>query len=251
MPFLIDMKIFYALLKMSFGARYAPWDVDQFLLGHPLLYGVWHPHKYSVEITYKAFAPIIKCSEQGWDLKSGAVVPMKVKLRHMEKTIVGLFPATDANKARLDSTTQVLMGNLAELSDVQRLGLKWLLAPKALLHSYCPALLALGVLVRECNRNGRSLNSSAVAKECIGMITVLMMNIIPFEKWLGTENLRTDAVALLLWSDWHTWALGCLCSEDYGEGMLSRLLMRSREVGNAQSLQQTTDIFLTLPPTLP
>ena len=33
--------------------------------------------------------------------------------------------------------------------------------------------------------------------------------------------------------------------------MLSRLLMRSREVGNAQSVHQTTDIFLTLPPTLP
>ena len=33
--------------------------------------------------------------------------------------------------------------------------------------------------------------------------------------------------------------------------MLSCLLMRSREVGNAQSVQQTTDVFLTLPPTLP
>ena len=56
-PFLIDMKIFYALLKMSFRASYAPWHVDQFLLGHPLLYGVWHPYKYSVEITYKALPP--------------------------------------------------------------------------------------------------------------------------------------------------------------------------------------------------
>ena len=33
--------------------------------------------------------------------------------------------------------------------------------------------------------------------------------------------------------------------------MFSRLLMRSKEVGNAQSVQQTTDNFLTLPPTLP
>ena len=158
-PFLIDMKIFYALLKMSFGASYAPWQVDQFLLGHPLLYGVWHPYKYSVEITYKAFAPIIKFLEQGWDLKAGAVVPMKVKLRHMEKTIVGLFLATAANKAPLDRTTQVLMSNLAELSDAQRLGLRCLLALKALLYSYCPALLALGVLVRECSWNRRSLHS--------------------------------------------------------------------------------------------
>ena len=93
-----------------------------------------------------AFAPIIKFLEQGRDLKAGAVVPMQVKLRHMEKTIVGLFLATAASKARLDSTTQVLMSNLAELSDAQRLGLRCLLALKALLCSYCPALLALGVL---------------------------------------------------------------------------------------------------------
>ena len=88
-PFLIDMKIFYALLKMSFGASYAPWHVDQFLLGYPLLYGIGHPYKYSVEITYKTFAHVIKFLEQGSD-------PKKVKLRHMEKTIVGLFVATTA-----------------------------------------------------------------------------------------------------------------------------------------------------------
>ena len=107
-PFLIDMKIFYALLKMSVGASYAPWHVDHFLLGDPLLYGVWHPYKYSVEITYKAFAPIIEFLEQGWDLKAGVVVPMKIKLRHVEKTIVGLFLATAANIARLDSTDLAL-----------------------------------------------------------------------------------------------------------------------------------------------
>ena len=204
-----------------------------------------------MEITYKALAPIIQFLEQGWNLKARAVVPMKVKLRHIEKTIVGLFLATVANKARLDSTTQVLMSNLAELSDAQRPGLKCLLALKALLYSYCSALLALGVLVRECNWNGRSLNSSAAAKECIGMSTVLMMNIIPSEKWLGTEYLRTNTVAPLLWSDWHTRALGSLFCEEYGEAMLSRLLMRSREVGNAQLVQRTSDILLTLPPTLP
>ena len=104
-----------------------------------------------MEITYKAFAPFIKFLEQGWDQKAGAVVPMKVKMRHMEKSIVGLFLATAANKARLDSTTRVLMSNLAELSDAQRLGLRCLLALKALLYSYCPALLALGVLVRGCH----------------------------------------------------------------------------------------------------
>ena len=114
-----------------------------------------------------------------------------------------------------------------------------------------PSTLALGVLVCECNWNGRSLHSSAAAKECIGMSTVLMMNTIPSEKWLSPKYLRTNTVALLFWSDWHTRPLGCLFCEEYGEAMLSRLLMRSREVGNVQSVQQTTDIFLTPPPTLP
>ena len=78
-----------------------------------------------------------------------------------------------------------------------------------------------------------------------------MMNVIRSEKWLSTEYLRTNTVALLFWSAWHTRALGCLFSEDECKAMLSRLLMRSKEVGNAQSVQQTTNIFLTLPPTLP
>ena len=69
-------------------------------------------------------------------------MPLKVKLRHMEKTIVGLMLATAANKARLDSTTQVLMENYRELSDLQRVCLRWLLGLKALLYSSCPALFA-------------------------------------------------------------------------------------------------------------
>ena len=87
-PFLIDTKIFYAMLKMSYGASYAPRRVNQILLGHPLIYGWWHPHKYSVEMTYKAFVPIVTFLEQGWEPKLRVVVPLKVKVRHMEKTFL-------------------------------------------------------------------------------------------------------------------------------------------------------------------
>ena len=95
------------------------------------------------------------------------MVPLKLKLRHMEKTIVGLQLATTTNKARLDSTTQVLVDKYRDLSDVQRVGLRPLSGLKALLYSYCPALLALGVLVRECNRNGRIASCTTVAKDVL------------------------------------------------------------------------------------
>ena len=82
------------------------------------------------------------------------------------------------------------------------------------------------------------------------MSTILLMQIIPSHKWVTTEYLRTNSVALLFLSSWHNRALGCQFSEEYGEAMLSRLLMRSKEVGNARLVQQTFDIVLTLRPTL-
>ena len=112
-------------------------------------------------MTYKAFIPIVEIPEQGWDMKVGVVVPLKVKLRHMQKTIVGLLLATAANKARLDSTTRILLHNYRDLTDLQRVGLRCLLGLKALL--YCPALLALGVLVPKCNWNGRTASSTTAA----------------------------------------------------------------------------------------
>ena len=193
-----------------------------------------------MEMTYKTFIPNVKYFQQGWDLKAGDVVPLKMKLRYMEKKIVGLLLATAANKARLDSKTQVLMDNYRDLFDVQRLGLRCLLGLKGLLHSYCPALLALGVLVRDCRWNGRRASSSTAALDCITISTVLLMLIIPSDKWLTTKYLRTT---ILFWSDWHNCALGCVFFEEYGEATPSRLLMRSKEVGIAQPVQQTFDIF--------
>ena len=38
-PFLIDMNIFYALLKVCYGASYALWHVDKFFIGTPI--NVW------------------------------------------------------------------------------------------------------------------------------------------------------------------------------------------------------------------
>ena len=68
------------------------------------------------------------------------------------------------------------------------------------------------------------------------MSTVLLLHIILSDKWLIMEYLRTNSVARLFWSDWHSRALGYLFPEEYGEAMLSRLLMMSKEIGNAQSV---------------
>ena len=56
------------------------------------------------------------------------MVPLQVKLHHMEKTIVGLLLATTTNKVGLDSMKQVLLDNYRDLCHVQRVGLRGLSA---------------------------------------------------------------------------------------------------------------------------
>ena len=59
--------------------------------------------------------------------------------------------------------------------------------------------------------------------------------------------MKTDAVALLFWSQWHSASLGCVHSDELGEALLSRLSAHCRCHTACTSVQQSSDLFLTLP----
>ena len=245
------MKIQFALLKLCYGAAYVPWNVPQLLLGFPLVYGVWHSYKYCVELIYRAFLPFIKFFEQGNSLQVGSILPRKVKVIHMEKTLLGLMLATSSNRGRLDERVTSLLNSQRDLTPIQRKGLRMLLALKALLYTYCPAAFSIGTLVRECNWEGRGAGSGIVAKQALEMSLLLMLNILKPEEQLTTEYVKTTAVALLFWSQWHSASLGCIHSEELGEALLSRFSAHCRRNTACTSVQQSSDLFLTLPPVQP
>ena len=245
------MKIHFALLKLCYGAAYVPWNVPQLLLGFPLVYGVWHSYKYCVELIYRAFLPFIKFLEQGNSLQVGSILPRKVKVIHMEKTLLGLMLATSSNRGRLDERVTSLLNSQRDLTPIQRKGLRMLLALKALLYTYCPAAFSIGTLVRECNWEGRGAGSGIVAKQALEMSLLLMLNILKPEEQLTTEYVKTTAVALLFWSQWHSASLGCIHSEELGEALLSRFSAHCRRNTACTSVQQSSDLFLTLPPVQP
>ena len=150
-PLLVDMKIHFALLKLCYGAAYVPWNVPQLLLRFRLVYSVWHSYKYCVELIYRAFLPFIKFLEQGNSLQVGSILPRKVKVINMEKTLLGLMLATSSNRGRLDERVTALLSSQRDLTPIQRKGLHMLLALKALLYTYCPVGPSIGTLMRECN----------------------------------------------------------------------------------------------------
>ena len=110
-PLLVDMKIHFALLKLRYGAAYIPWNVPQLSLDFPLVYGVWHSYKYCVELIYRAFPPFIKFLEHRNSLQVGSILPRKVKVIHMENTLLGLILATSSNRGRLDEGVTALLSS--------------------------------------------------------------------------------------------------------------------------------------------
>ena len=79
----------------------------------------------------------------------------------------------------------------------------------------------------------------------------LMLNILKPEEQLATEYVKTTVVALLFWSPWHTASLGCIHSEELGEALMSRFSADCRRNTACTSVQQSSDLFLTLPPVQP
>ena len=250
-PLLVDMKIHFALLKLCYGAAFVPWNVPQLLLGFPLVYGVWHSYKYCVELIYRAFLPFIKFLEQGNSLQVAGILPCKVKVIHMEKTLLGLMLATSSNRGILDERVSALLSSQRDLTPIRRIGLRMLLALKALLYTYCSAAFSIGTLVLECSWEGRGAGSRIVAKQALKMTLLLMLNIPKPEEQLATEYVKTTAVALLFWREWHSAFLGCIHSEELGEALLSRFSAHCRRNTACTSVQQSSDLFLTLPPVQP
>ena len=52
---LINMKIFYTVAKMLYSSRYDVYKLHNVLRYCPMVYGVWHAHKYCCEAVYRKF----------------------------------------------------------------------------------------------------------------------------------------------------------------------------------------------------
>ena len=217
------------------------------MLGFCLVYGVWHSYNYYVELIYRAFLPFIKFLEQRNTLKVGCILPRKVKVIHMERTLLGLMLATSSNRGRLDEHVTALLSSQRDLTPIHRKGVHMFLALKALLYTYCPVAFSIGTLVRECNWEGRGAGSGIVAKQTFETSLLLMLNVLKPEEQLATEYVKTTAVALPFWSQWHSSSLGCIHSEELGEALLSRFSAHCHRNPACTSVQQSSNLFLTLP----
>ena len=149
LPLLVDKNIHYRILELLYGAKNQRWNMRVYLLYVPVVYGVWQAYKFVVTQTLRMFWPILTYLRKGL-LRPGSSILSYPKLIVMEKTIAALMLATPqilrpyqrkAQAATRISGRDTAHANRAAVAN----------AVLHLLPEWCPLLLYLGHVVRECN----------------------------------------------------------------------------------------------------
>ena len=151
---LVDENIHYRILKLLYGAKNQRWNMRAYLRYVPVVYGVWHAYKFVVTHTFRVFWPILIYLQKGL-LRPGSTILSYPKLIVMENTIAALMLATPrilrlyrrkAQAATAISGCDTAHANRAAVAN----------AVLHLLSEWCPLLLYLGHVVRECNWSGEN-----------------------------------------------------------------------------------------------
>ena len=135
-----------------YGENTMGWNVRLFLRSDPILYGFWHAYKFCVTKTFRSFWPIVTSFRKGL-LRSGDTVPCFPKLTTMKITVGALLLGMGPHIRRLNRKRHFL-GLARPVNRRGRLRYAVCKAIQVLLTQYCPMLLYLGHLVRQCNWAG-------------------------------------------------------------------------------------------------
>jgi hypothetical protein len=55
LPLLVDIDLWYRLVKMVYARNMLDWRMSEVLRRLPVLYGLWHPYKYVLTVVYRQF----------------------------------------------------------------------------------------------------------------------------------------------------------------------------------------------------
>ena len=221
LPLLVDANIHYWILKFLYGAKSQRWNMRAYLRYVAVVYDVSHAYKFVVTHTFRVFWPILTYQQKVL-LRPGSTILSYPQRIVMEKTIAAQMPARPrilrphrrkAQAATAISGHDTAHANRAAVANTVL----------HLLSEWCPLLLYLGHLVRECNWSGENNSTGSRAQEVLQLSLCLLRRLRrgPHDTVLNYEG--TIMCTLLYNRKWHQDLPGQAHSGEFGEGMLSKL----------------------------
>ena len=114
---------------------------------------------------------------------------------------------------------------------------------RVLIEEYAPACLYHGTQVRACHWELRAAGTREQARQSLQTAMVLLLRLCHGQAH-KVEYVRSTAIALTLWSRWHSAIPGCCFSEEVNEAALSRLGRACRRNPRAVSTNDVNDLYI-------
>ena len=206
---------------------------------HPILYGFWHAYNFCVTQTFRSFWLIVTFFRKGL-LHSGDAVPCFLKLITMEITVAALLLDMGLHIRRLNRKCHSF-GLVRPVNRRGRLRYAMCKAIQVLLSQYCPMLLYLGHLLRQCNWAGEAGNTGVFASEGLQIVMCLLDRLNMGDTLLKYE--RTVATALLCHTAWHTAMPGQAFAEEFCKRLLSSLVTKKGQNRGAVTIEDVDDLY--------
>ena len=112
---------------------------------------------------------------------------------------------------------------------------------QVLLTQYCPMLLYLGHLLRQCNWVAETANTGVSASEGLQIVMCLFDRLNMGDTLLKYEH--TVATALLCHTAWHSAMPGQLFAEEFCEGLLSSLVTKKGQNRGALTIDDVDELY--------
>ena len=244
LPLLADENIHYQILKFLYSANNQRWNMHAYLRYVPVVYGVWHSYKFVVSHTFRVFWPILTYLRKGL-LRPGSTILSYPKQRVMEKPIAALMLATPRilrpYRRKAQATTAI---SVRDTAHANRAALAE--AVLLLLLEWCPLQLYWGHLVRECNWSGENNGTASRAQEVLQLSLCLLQRL---RRGLCDAILKYEGTimcTLLYNSKWHQDLPGQAHSEEFGEGMLSKLVRYKAKKTGSVTVEEVENHYLLL-----
>jgi hypothetical protein len=238
----MDVNIFWRVLKLA----YAFGNLEHNLLGAlrecvPML-GVWHAYAYTLKKVYSRFLPWWAALENATFLTEPdqCNIYTKPRIVFLEQLVMGTFLAgpdleNDFNRAgrRLRELYDVDGESPCEEWD-QYLGLK------RLVQEYCPALVEMGIGVRQCFWKSQAAGTGDLARRVLrDAIVVLQATHVDG----STEYLRNISLMELMWVGFHSEMPAAVYVEEALESSLSTLARRLRTDTRSDTVGAVSDTY--------
>jgi hypothetical protein len=218
---LMDVNIFWRVLKMCYAFQNLQYNLLDGLKECVLVLGVWHAYAHCLKKVYERFMPWWAALEHPgfMDYPEDTVIYTRPRIILIEHLVMGLFLAGDKITEAIRRAEQQMRqrGEIVSSTMSQLRGLQLLVT------EYCPALVEMGISVRQCFWRTQDGDTGDVAR------TVLRDAIVLLQALHGTGNteyIRNLSLMDLLWGRVHS-ALPAACFvEECLESSLSTLARR-------------------------